>query len=150
MSYQLPWWMQWIQAVGVIVIAGLGSWIAFKQSKIAAAKLNLDLYDMRFEVFYTTREFLSKAIDFEKLRANELRQFYIDVADATFLFDDVMDQFLVEIGTLASKLLVARQKRDNEETAAANKRCDELQQRLLSELERLADRFKPFMKLGNI
>jgi hypothetical protein len=60
--YYLPWWMQWGQALGVIAISGLGAWIAFKQVKIATAKLNLDLYDRRFKAFEGARTLVTQVM----------------------------------------------------------------------------------------
>src|SRR6266571_2819856 len=37
--YTLRWWMQWIQVLFLGCISALGAWIAYKQSRIAAAKL---------------------------------------------------------------------------------------------------------------
>jgi hypothetical protein len=57
--YYLPWWMQWAQAIALIVISCLGSWIAYKQARIAAAKLNFDLYQKRFDVFEGARRLVT-------------------------------------------------------------------------------------------
>jgi hypothetical protein len=56
--YYLPWWMQWAQAIALILLSSVGAWIAVKQMRIATAKLNLDLYDRRFKVFEAGRRFL--------------------------------------------------------------------------------------------
>jgi hypothetical protein len=53
----LPLWIQWPQAILILLISCLGSWIAYKQVRIATAKLNLDLYDRRFKVFDAARKF---------------------------------------------------------------------------------------------
>jgi hypothetical protein len=86
--YYLPWWMQWAQAIALIVISCLGSWIAYKQVRIAAAKLNLDLYERRFEVYKVARGFLAHFMVNADFTGKEIGDFRVDVADAEFLFND--------------------------------------------------------------
>jgi hypothetical protein len=58
--YYLPWWMQWAQAIGIGIISAAGVFIAYKQSRIATAKLNLDLYDRRFRVYDAARALIGQ------------------------------------------------------------------------------------------
>jgi hypothetical protein len=75
--YYLPWWMQWAQALALIVISCLGSWIAFKQARIATAKLNLDLYEKRFAVFEQARIYLRQFVGEAKVTMEEINAFIV-------------------------------------------------------------------------
>ena len=92
--YYLPWWMQWAQATALIIISCLGSWIAFKQARIAAAKLNLDLYDKRFKVFEAGRHFLGQFLVHGTIRLQEITELSVGSADAVFLFGDEVVEYL--------------------------------------------------------
>ncbi len=83
----LPLWVQWSQALLILFISGLGAWIAYKQVRIAAAKLNLDLYDKRFEVFEAARELVAHVLREANIGTSEIIVFGIGVADAVFLFE---------------------------------------------------------------
>jgi len=56
----------------VIAISGLGAWIAFKQVKIATAKLNLDLYDRRFKIEKGEKEYSVRPIEPDIIEAMNL------------------------------------------------------------------------------
>jgi hypothetical protein len=90
----LPPWMQWIQACAVLFIAGVGTWIAFKQARIAAAKLNLDLYDRRFKVFDAARYLVGKVVTDACPGNDDFNVFNLGVADAVFLFDSDVTEYL--------------------------------------------------------
>src|SRR5713226_869539 len=92
--YVLPWWMQWAQVIGVACISGLGAWIAYRQSRIATAKLNLDLYDRRFKVFEAARTCLVFALQKADVTQEVMNTFHLGVADAIFLFDKDIEDYL--------------------------------------------------------
>jgi len=81
-AYTMPWWMQWAQAIALIVISCLGSWIAFKQARIAVAKLNLDLYDKRFKVFEAGRRFLGHFMVDGAVSVQDITELNVGTADA--------------------------------------------------------------------
>jgi hypothetical protein len=67
--------------------------IADAQKSIASAKLNLDLYDKRFNVFIAARRFLG---EFEKqggTSVEEIRAFSSGVAEGIFLFDNQVKEY---------------------------------------------------------
>jgi hypothetical protein len=151
--YYLPWWMQWAQAIALFVISCLGSWIAFKQAKIATAKLNLDLYDRRFKVFEATRAFINAFLINGKFESDELVKFMAATSEAVFLFDEEVPKYL---GDLRGKVYNHRKVLAQLKGAADDKR-DELADQLAAtetamseEFARIIKLFKPYLKLGNI
>jgi hypothetical protein len=150
----LPWWMQWVQAIALIIISVLGSWIAYKQVKIASAKLNLDLYDRRFAVFQAVREYLVDVV-FGDLSQTSSNKFHLGTADAVFLFDERIALYIEDIGKRIASFRVLNDRLanvgddDSRRTDLADQCADQLTA-LQNELAILVDQFKPFLKLGNI
>jgi len=154
--YYLPWWMQWAQAIALIVISCLGSWIAFKQVRIAAAKLNFDLYDKRFKVFEAARQYLVLALQSNDVTPEHTNQFHLGVADAVFLFDKSIEEYLEEFRKKLAKLQMLnfqfRNLRDQEDERRGIL-ADQLAEQAMvvnDEFDVLVLKFKPFLKLGNI
>jgi hypothetical protein len=154
--YYLPWWMQWAQALALIVISCLGSWIAFKQARIAAAKLNLDLYDRRFKIFDAARNLVSNAIKQSYIPKTAIIAFNLDVSDAVFLFGMDVEEYLeklqakaVELYHIGEKLDLMRERgQPNSEKVA-----EELAEQIIKfaeEYDNMVVVFKPYLKLGNI
>ena len=66
--------------------------IAAEQKRIAAAKLNLDLFDRRLKVFEATREFLRNSIPGGP---NGLFATIPSLSEASFLFGDEVVDFMI-------------------------------------------------------
>jgi hypothetical protein len=153
--YYLPWWMQWGQALGVIAISGLGAWIAFKQVKIATAKLNLDLYDRRFKVFEAVRNLITQVMREAHVRLEDIRSFNLGVADATFLFESDVENYLTALRkkTIALRTKVEQLRGMEEPNDRRNALVDQiagLEMDLSVEYEKMIEVFKPYLRLGNI
>jgi hypothetical protein len=155
-AYVLPWWMQWAQAVGIGVISGAGVYIAYKQSRIATAKLNLDLYDRRFKVFEACRTCLIFALQKGDVTQEVMNAFYLGTADAVFLFDKKLEGYLDEFGKRLVRFQMMNYSIKNlgpDEHERRGQLADQLaaQANLLNnDLPVLIEKFKPFLKLGNI
>jgi hypothetical protein len=127
------------------------------QRKIAAARLNFDLYAKRYVVFEVARRLLREVVQSGHVDAKEVINFNIETADAPFLFERDVVNYLDE---LRNKIL--RLKRlQAQESAADEADEEEKRQRLVdlaadqhqelnSELEIIVEKFKPYLKLGNI
>jgi hypothetical protein len=153
--YYLPWWMQWAQAVALIVISCLGSWIAYKQVRIASAKLNLDLYDRRFKVYEAARTFLSHFMVNAAFTGKEISDYNFGVSDAVFLFDKDVKEYLDGFRKKAFDLgLKNTQLRNLPPDSPAREALVDALYRLeidlSEEFPRLIAVFKPYLKLGNI
>jgi hypothetical protein len=153
--YYLPWWMQWGQALGVIAISGLGAWIAFKQVRIATAKLNLDLYDRRFKVFEAARSLITQVMREAHVGLKDIRSFSLGVADATFLFESDVERYLTALRkkAIALRTKVEQLRGMEEPSERRNALVDqiaELEMDFSVEYEKMIEAFKPYLKLGNI
>jgi hypothetical protein len=152
--YYLPWWMLWIQALGVIALSGIGAFIAYKQVRIATEKLNLDLYDRRFKVFDGARNLISKILQEGKPPIASIRLFDLNVADATFLFNAEVEKYLGSLRRRAVTLHTkTEQIREMDAGEQRNKLVDEiaeLEMVFSVEYEKMVEFFRPYLKLGNI
>jgi hypothetical protein len=148
----LPEWMQWVQAIAVLAIAGLGAWIAYQQARIAAARLDFDLFEKRYAVFEGARDFLAKALQNQEFETNELIRFNVTTADTVFLFDQEIVHYLnglreriVRLKTLNGRVkTVKNEKMRNVFIDNAEKLTLELGQ----EMPVMIGKFTPYMKLG--
>ena len=142
-----------MQAGGVALISVLGALIAYRQSRIAAAKLNLDLYDRRFKVFNAAREFATVVL-LTDIESNALPKFQASTIDAVFLFNEEIEKYLDEFGVKILKLQSSKTSLEHATTLKARERfTDEVgsQEKVVTaEMDVLVDKFKPFLKLGNI
>jgi len=153
--YYLPWWMQWAQAIALIAISCLGSWIAYKQVRIGTAKLNLDLYEKRFSVFDAARKYLREFAMEGKITLDMLNAFVLGTGQTVFLFeDDVKDyiEHLRKITVSHRGLQVSLKSADNNEERRSEiaARMSEIESELAHAYPKLVELFKPYLKLQNI
>jgi hypothetical protein len=148
----MPAWMQWVQAIAVLAIAGLGAWIAYQQARIAAARLDFDLFEKRYAVFEGARDFLVNALQNREFETSELIRFNVTTADAVFLFDqeivdylDGLRERIVRLKTLNDRIkTVKNEKMRNMFIDNAEKLTLELGQ----EMPMMIGKFRPYMRLG--
>jgi acyl transferase domain-containing protein len=149
----LPAWMQWVQAIAVLAIACLGAWIAYQQARIAAARLDFDLFEKRYAVFEGARDFLIKGLQSQEFETTEIIRFNVSTADAVFLFDEQVVDYLnrlrervVRLKTLNDRIkTVKNEKIRNASIDSAEKMTLELGQ----EMPVMIENFRPYMRLGN-
>ena len=80
------------------LIVGLSvAFIAWQQWKVSHAKLRLDLFDRRYKVFEATRLFLGGIVSAATFDDSQLFTFYAGTADAEFLFDSEVVEYLAQI-----------------------------------------------------
>ena len=157
-AYVLPWWMLWAQALALLVISVVGVWIAYKQSRIAAAKLNLDLYDRRFSVFEAARNLILSVLQNGVGFSKDINAFHLGIADAGFLLNDDIEKYLDQLSKKVWQLTILLEKKTyleqtNADDDARVKAADQMATAftaIQSELPTLVAKFKPFLKLGNI
>ena len=144
----MPLWLQILQAIALISISAAGAWLAWQQVRIADAKLQHDLYERRFKVFDATRHLLasqSASADRGFPREN-LAKFLSDTADAIFLFDDEIAEYLEEIRARAFRLQAITESLPEGE----ERRVNEARGHRVwfdDQLIGLPHKFKPFFKL---
>lgn len=153
----MPSWMQWVQALAVLVIAAIGARIAYKQARVAEARLNFDLFEKRFAVFDAARRLLVDVVQSDHVDVARVMKFNVETADAVFLFEQ---NVVVYLDKLREKILRLRRLQVQED-AAHEYGQEEKRQRLVdlsadqhielsNELPVMIEQFKPYLKLGNI
>jgi hypothetical protein len=147
--------MQWAQAVGVLALACFGAFIAYKQVRIATAKLNLDLYEKRFAVFNAARNFHAEFTVEGKMTRDMLDHFIFGTSEAVFLFEGEVKAFLDhlrdETFSLRHLAVSLKSAADNDERRGeiADKMA-QIETELMGSYPKLVALFKPYLKLGNI
>ena len=133
-------------AVGVVA-----AYIAFQQFWLARERLRLDLFEKRFAVFAAVRRFLSLILQGASVKMDDFWQYRAGVAEASFLFDEDITDYLGEIDRRALRAWrigdEMKEPEPNEDLRV--KRAGELSKELQWLTEQLAElkpRLAPYMK----
>jgi hypothetical protein len=128
--------------------------IADGQKKIAAAKLNLDLFDRRFAIFEAARKLLIEIVQHDHVDASDINKFNIRTADAVFLFDKDIETYLDGFRRKVVRLKMLNTQRDAaQDEAKRHALIDQASEQFMAlaeELPIMIETFKPYLKLGNI
>jgi len=88
-----------------LIIGIIAASVAYRQYRTARAKLNLDLYDRRFELFDTTWGFLSSIVQGDLVRQKDHREILNNLLpSARFLFGEEIASYLDKIISLHIEL----------------------------------------------
>jgi phosphate/sulfate permease len=151
-----PHWAQivsWLSTPLVALVAALfGVYIAYRQWKTAQDRLKFDLFDRRFVVYDTARNFLSSIITYGDIKHEEVSKFIIGTSESKWLFDDKVDNYLRnEIGnkinrftTLKSTVESLSSKEDRNENIMQQ---SQLLTWFIKQPTVLVQKFEPFLKL---
>lgn len=127
------------------------------QRRIAAAKLNFDLYEKRYAVFEVVRRLLVEVVQEDYVDAKQVIAFNIGTANATFLFDqDIVDYLaclrdkLLRLKTLKTQEKAADEYGQEEKRQKLVDLTADQHQELNRELATIVQKFLPYLKLGNI
>jgi len=147
----LPVFIQWLQALAVPVIAGVGVWIALQQMHMAKVKLQHDLFDRRFKIFDAARKFLLDIITHGRPTRENINEYVRGTADAIFLLNKETDEYLIELRkkALASTMIRVQYERlpVGPQRAALVEKEGKHFLWLNNQLEVLFDKFEPFLQL---
>lgn len=99
-----------------VLTAAISTWVAWQQHKATRSKLRLDLYDRRYPVYGAANALLSAIITSGDLELQALFEFDRDTAQAEFLFDRIVIEYLEG---LRSRALIFRQNRARLQSIAA-------------------------------
>jgi hypothetical protein len=131
--------------------------IADGQGKIAAARLNFDYHKQRYAVYEAARSFLTEAVASDHVDAARVIRYNIETADAVFLFEDDMVRYLDGLRDKVLRLRVLKaqaQAADEADNEEKRQRIVDLEADVAIELSSIltgmADRFKPYLKLGSV
>ena len=76
------------------VIACIAVYIAYQQYKTNRDKLRLDLYNKRYEVFYSLMKLLAHILQTAKVEHEQVNEFSREAKEAVFLFDKDISTYL--------------------------------------------------------
>lgn len=90
----LPVWLQWIQAIAVPILGFVAGWIAYQQWKTADRKVQLDLFDRRFELYDKVRDALFPIVREGGATMQDLHAYADAIDKSSFLLgDEVVARF---------------------------------------------------------
>jgi hypothetical protein len=157
MSNALPAWLQYTQVLAVIVIALVGTWIAYKQFQLAEVKVKHDLYDRRFAVFEAARQLLYavfKDHNFQDAEASDqtIFAYKVGTSDAVFLLNDELVVFLEELLKHATHLRALKETAaqfptGSQQKVDSNNKANAELAWFAAQLDILIKKFRPFLVL---
>jgi hypothetical protein len=87
-------WTDYVSAIGIPIIALIGSWIAFRQFQVARNKLKHDLFEKRLEIYEGVRNTLGIVARNGKLTQSEEINYLVATRSAKWLFENEVYQYL--------------------------------------------------------
>ncbi len=117
-------------------------WIAVQQTRMAKRRLAQELFDRRFRVFATARSLIEEVVAFRSATQEMLRQYFLGIADAPFLFDRDLVAYLDRLGDDASLVSVLGGSGED-----AYRQVSDAIDRVAAAREDLLARFEPFLRL---
>ena len=103
---ELPYWLRFLSTVALLLLPLIGAYIAWKQMRMQDIGLKHQLYDRRFKIYDATRDFLKIVLTKAAVENSDFATFAIATADASFVFDAKIKDFLKEIREHGAALLV--------------------------------------------
>ena len=99
-----------LQPIATCFVGIVLAFIACLQFKVAHDKLRLELFDRRYKVYAATKKFLIVVVRNARFERSDLFEMFAGTADADFLFDkDVLD-YLKQIADRATAMDVLQKK----------------------------------------
>ncbi len=97
-------------------IACLGLLIAYQQFQINSQKLKLDLFEKRYAVFDALKTIINQVTHHATINNDHINEYKINIADAKFLFNDDVNDYLQTVLNKSAALLLYQTKKelDNE------------------------------------
>jgi len=127
-----------------------GAYVAYRQFVLGRERLKLDLFEKRFAVFVATRRLLTHALKNADITLEQLFEYRGGIAEASFLFDEDITNYLTSIDQKALHLRTVRDTMEPLPVGEARTRAAgeiaELLQWLTSQLPELKVRFAPYLK----
>ncbi len=89
-----PHWTTYLAALLTPTVAILGSFIAYRQWRLAQNKLKLDLFDRRFSVYEAARTLLASIMTSGKAKDEEIFKFMAATREAKWLLNASVAEYL--------------------------------------------------------
>ena len=147
-----PHWTTYLAALLTPTVAVLGSFIAYRQWRLAQNKLKLDLFDRRFSVYEAARTLLASIMTSGKANDEEVFKFMLATCEAKWLLNASVAEYLdkqlyhkaVDLQALASALegVGVGEIRTKNVYAQAD-----IKKWFLSQYEILDEKFAPYLQL---
>lgn len=147
-----PHWTTYLAALLTPIVAVLGSFIAYRQWRLAQNKLKLELFDRRLSVYDATRALLASIMSSGKTKDEEVFKFMVATREAKWLLNDSIAEYLdkqlyhkvIDLQTLASELegVGVGEERTQNVHAQAN-----IKKWLMAQFGVLDEKFTPFLQL---
>jgi hypothetical protein len=94
----------------LLLVAVGGLWLAGRQMVIAQQRLQHDvfyrLFDMRFEVYKATREFLARGYNEDHISETEIGLYRLRTLEARFLFKDDNDEMAKYLSEICQRVTI--------------------------------------------
>lgn len=133
-----------------LVVATFATYVAYSQYVLGREKFKLDLFEKRFAVFAATRRLLTHVLHQANVSLEQFFEYRAGVAEATFLFDDDITDYLKSIDERALRLRTVLETMKplpvGEARTKAAGEVSETTQWLLDQLPELKVRFSPYLK----
>lgn len=89
-----PHWATYLAALLTPTVAILGSFIAYRQWRLAQNKLKLDLFDRRFSVYEAARTLIASIMTSGKAKDEEVLKFMVATREAKWLLNASTAEYL--------------------------------------------------------
>ncbi|WP_330147394.1 hypothetical protein [Shewanella oncorhynchi] len=89
-----PHWTAYVSAMTLPVIAAFGAWIAFKQWQTNQRKLQLELFEKRYAIYFSAKEFVSNILRSGSYENLDLVEFLQETRQAKWILSSEIQNFL--------------------------------------------------------
>ena len=142
----------WRIGRGQLSIAKQQAEIAQQQAELATVRLQHELYDRRFAIFEAARNFLVHQIHvYGNVSDESYKSYFRGTADAVFLLDDTVADYLEDIRNKALRLKWMNEKigsiEAGDERIKATADEDEILNWFYDQEEILIEKFRPFLMI---
>ncbi len=147
-----PHWTSYLSALLAPTVAVLGSFIAYRQWRLAQNKLKFDLFDRRLAIYEAATTLISSIATSGEAKDEELFKFLVATREAKWLLDTPIAEYLdtqiyhkvIDLQTLQAELhgMPAGETRTKGVQAKA-----EIKKWLVAQYKVLDSKFEPYLKL---
>jgi hypothetical protein len=89
-----PHWTAYISAMTLPFIAAFGAWIAFKQWQTNQRKLQLELFEKRYAIYFSAKKFVSNILRSGSCNDVDLADFLQETRQAKWILSSEIQNFL--------------------------------------------------------
>ncbi len=147
-----PHWTTYLAALLTPTVAVLGSFIAYRQWRLAQNKLKLELFEKRFSVFEAARKLIPSIMTSGKAKDEDVFKFFFATREAKWLLDASVAEYLdkqlyckaIDLQTLDAELEgvpVGEERSKNVHSQSDIKKWFAAQYKVLDEI------FSPYLQL---